>query len=163
MRRGIAYTFQITSIFPNLSAHDNIAIAAQNRYCARGNEDEQAHDPNATLRQVGLAHLAAKRAGALPYGHQRLLEAAMGLALNPRLLIFDEPTQGLSDGEIEGFCELVTQANRATTVLLIEHNMPVVFALARRITVLAHGSVLAEGAPHEIQHNPAVQTAYLGA
>ncbi|MGI9311637.1 MAG: ABC transporter ATP-binding protein [bacterium] len=164
VRRGIAYTFQITSIFPNLTARENIAVAAQNRRAARaaGLRDAVA----ATLRQVGLEALQHQRAGDLAYGHQRLLEAAMGLALAPRLLILDEPTQGLSDGEIERFCGLIAHANRApdgATILLIEHNLSVVMALARRITVLERGQVLAEGAPDEIRRNAAVQAAYLGA
>ena len=163
VRRGIAYTFQITSIFPNLTVLENVAIAAQNRFRADHFDARSEFDPGATLRRVGLEDAALRRAGALAYGHQRLLEAAMGLALNPRLLIFDEPTQGLSDGEIQRFCDLVVEANRSATILLIEHNMPVVMALAQRITVFDRGSVLAEGTPRDIQRNAAVQTAYLGA
>ena len=163
VRRGIAYTFQITSIFPNLTVFENVAIAAQNRF--RGNHEapfNPRHDAGQTLERVGLAGLRDKRAGALAYGHQRLLEAAMGLALNPLLLIFDEPTQGLSDGEIQQFCAVVREAADGATVLLIEHNMSVVMALAHRITVFDRGQVLAQGTPEEIQHNAAVQAAYLG-
>ncbi len=178
VRRGIAYTFQITSIFPNLTVFENIAIAAQNRFRVGYGDPDPNHarragdEPpdstesttiTATLQRVGLGDLQDRRAGALAYGHQRLLEAAMGLALNPRLLIFDEPTQGLSDGEIDGFCALVREASRSATVLLIEHNMPVVMALAQRITVFDRGCVLAQGTPGEIQRDPAVQAAYLGA
>jgi len=159
VRLGIAYTFQITSIFANLTVLENIAIAAQNRLPERGGAPFDAIE---TLRRVGLGGQENRRAGALAYGHQRLLEAAMGLSLNPRLLIFDEPTQGLSDGEIQGFCDLLADANRSTTILLIEHNMPVVMKLARRITVFDRGRVLAEGAPRDIQDNAAVQAAYLG-
>ena len=101
-------------------------------------------------------------AGTLAYGHQRLLEVAMGLALKPRLLILDEPTQGLSDGEIDNFIGLVREIARDATVLLIEHNMPVVMDLAHRITVLDAGRILAEGSPAEIRANAAVQDAYLG-
>src|SRR5690606_17961341 len=92
----------------------------------------------------------------------RLLEVAMGLALRPRLLILDEPTQGLSDGEIENFVGLVREIGEQATVLLIEHNMPVVMQLAERITVLNFGKTLADGTPDEIRANPAVQSAYLG-
>ena len=98
----------------------------------------------------------------MAYGHQRLLEVAMGLALEPKLLILDEPTQGLSDSEIESFCRLVKEIATSATVLLIEHNMPVVMQLADTITVLNHGQILAEGAPDEIRANAAVQAAYLG-
>ena len=90
-------------------------------------------------------------AGTLSYGHQRLLEVAMGLALKPRLLILDEPTQGLSDGEIENFIALVREIARDATVLLIEHNMQVVMQLADRITVMNAGKILAEGTPEQIR------------
>jgi branched-chain amino acid transport system ATP-binding protein len=98
----------------------------------------------------------------LSYGHQRLLEVAMGLALKPKLLILDEPTQGLSDAEIESFISLVREVAKEATVLLIEHNMAVVMELAHRITVLDRGSILAEGSPAEIRASAAVQSAYLG-
>jgi len=153
VRRGIAYTFQITSIYANLSAEENVALAAH-RPGQRGNI--------AYLERVGLADRAGQIAGTLSYGHQRLLEVAMGLALKPKLLILDEPTQGLSDAEIEGFIRLVREVARDATVLLIEHNMPVVMELAHRITVLDRGSMLAEGSPAEIRANAAVQSAYLG-
>lgn len=153
VKRGIAYTFQITSIYANLTAGENVALAA--------------HAPNSKaardcLARVGLADRAGQIAGTLSYGHQRLLEVAMGLALKPKLLILDEPTQGLSDGEIEGFITLVRDVAKEATVLLIEHNMPVVMALAHRITVLERGRILAEGDPAEIRANAAVQSAYLG-
>ena len=99
------------------------------------------------LSRVGLAGREQTIAGTLSYGHQRLLEVAMGLALKPRLLILDEPTQGLSDGEIENFITLVREIAREATVLIIEHNMPVVMQLADRITVMNAGKILAEGTP----------------
>jgi branched-chain amino acid transport system ATP-binding protein len=101
-------------------------------------------------------------ASVLPYGHQRLLEVAIGLALEPKLLILDEPTQGLSEEEILGFCGLVREIAGDATVLLIEHNMPVVMELAHRITVMNNGTILAEGAPAEIRADPEVRRAYLG-
>ena len=166
VRLGIAYTFQITSIFSNLSVVENVATAAQNRLSDNPKtvySAEQILDfSHQALQQVGIDNLADAIAGELAYGHQRLLEVAMGLALNPGLLILDEPTQGLSDAEIDSFCELVRSINQTATVLLIEHNMPVVMALADRITVLDHGEILAEGSPAEIKQNVAVQSAYLG-
>ncbi|MFM8747706.1 MAG: ABC transporter ATP-binding protein [Aestuariivirga sp.] len=153
VQRGIAYTFQITSIYGNLTAEENVALAAH-QPGARAN--------HAILDRVGLGARAGQRAGTLSYGHQRLLEVAMGLALRPKLLILDEPTQGLSDAEIEGFIGLVREVARDATVLLIEHNMPVVMELAHRITVLDRGRILAEGSPAEIRANAAVQSAYLG-
>ncbi|MFC3087345.1 ABC transporter ATP-binding protein [Tabrizicola soli] len=158
VRKGIAYTFQITSIFPRLSVFDNVALAVQ----AQGTRDLE-NRTRAALARVGLDGLEEQEAGTLSYGHQRLLELAMGLALKPRLLILDEPTQGLAASEIEGFKALVRSLVPETTVLLIEHNMEVVMDLASRITVLTFGRVLASGTPAAIRANPAVQEAYLGA
>ncbi len=165
---GIAYTFQITSIFGNLSVFDNVALAAQSSL-QRGAPLYQPLDAAeleqrtvAALEQVRIATLRDSLASELPYGHQRLVEVAMGLALRPRLLILDEPTQGLSDAEIANFCALVRAISAATTVLLIEHNMAVVMQLADRITVMAQGRILTEGPPAVIRDDPAVQRAYLG-
>lgn len=159
--RGIAYTFQITSIYPNLSLLDNVMLPAQRRASLNGTADAAARAAEA-LERVGLSGRAQEMAGAQAYGHQRLLEVAMGLALAPKLLILDEPTQGLAEGEIETFIALIRDVARDATVLLIEHNMSVVMALAERITVMNFGEVLAEGTPDEIRANADVQTAYLG-
>jgi branched-chain amino acid transport system ATP-binding protein len=161
VRRGIAYTFQITSVFSNLSAYDNVALPVQRTLTGRSKGRLHAGVMSA-LERTGLADRADTFAGALSYGHQRLLEVAMGLALKPRLLILDEPTQGLSDGEIEGFMQLVREIARDATVLLIEHNMQVVMKLADRITVMNAGKILAEGTPEQIRANAEVQRAYLG-
>ena len=158
VRRGIAYTFQITQIYAALSVYDNVALAAQ----SHGSHPLKPAAMEA-LDRVGLTDRAGQIAGTLSYGHQRLLEVAMGLALKPRLLILDEPTQGLSQGEIEVFNGIVQSVVPEATVLLIEHNMDVVMELAQRITVLNFGEVLATGTPAEIRANPAVQAAYLGA
>lgn len=158
VRLGIAYTFQITSIFPRLTAFGNVELAAQ-RLGAAG----LAQRTEAALERVGLGPEARDRAGDLSYGHQRLVEIAMGLALEPRLLILDEPTQGLANAEIERFKDVVRALVPEATILLIEHNMDLVMSLAERITVLNFGAKLAEGTPAEIRANPAVQAAYLGA
>ncbi|MGI6854801.1 ABC transporter ATP-binding protein [Mesorhizobium sp. 1B3] len=167
VRRGIAYTFQITSVYARLSAFDNVALAVERRLLdAKGERPSRRALQDGVmeaLERTGLADRAGHVAGTLSYGHQRLVEVAMGLALKPRLLILDEPTQGLSDGEIDNFVGLVRDIARDSTVLLIEHNMPVVMVLADRITVLNAGRVLAEGAPEVIRADPAVQDAYLGA
>ena len=157
VKKGIAYTFQITSIYPRLTVFDNVALAAQ----SAGARDLQAA-VGAALGRVGLTDLVTSTAGTLSYGHQRLLELAMGLALRPRVLILDEPTQGLASGEIDSFVALVQSLVPQTTVLLIEHNMDVVMDLAHRITVLNFGQILATGTPSEIRENRAVQEAYLG-
>ena len=167
VRLGIAYTFQITNIYPALTALENVAIAAQSRLRPRllragASEAEILEAAREALARVGLADRAQEPAGALAYGHQRLLEVAMGLALRPKLLILDEPTQGLSEAEIANFIALVRRVAEGATVLLIEHNMDVEMALASRITVLERGRLLAEGSPAEIVANAAVQSAYLG-
>ena len=165
VRLGIAYTFQITSVFARLTAYDNVALAVQRTL------DDDKHRRGAralhraviaTLERTGLGGRAGQLAATLSYGHQRLLEVAMGLALKPRLLILDEPTQGLSDSEIDNFVALVREIAGEATVLLIEHNMDCVMRLADRITVFEAGRILAEGTPEAIRANAAVQRAYLG-
>jgi branched-chain amino acid transport system ATP-binding protein len=172
VERGIVYTFQITSVFGNLTCFDNVALAVQrsqahgvksrSRSLWRGGHGHLAHEVESALGRVGLASRAATPASTLSYGHQRLLELAMSLALRPKLLILDEPTQGLTEEEIAGICGLVREIARDATVLLIEHNMAVVMELADRITVMSNGSILAEGEPAEIKADPDVQRAYLG-
>jgi branched-chain amino acid transport system ATP-binding protein len=152
VRRGIAYTFQITSIYPTLSVYENVAIAAQVQSSRLKNSGEGCNTTidkivNHCLTEVGLTRYLAIKAGELSYGHQRLLEISMGLAVKPLLLILDEPTQGLSDSEIEEFSRLVAVMRQETTLLIIEHNMAVVMSLADRITVLDQGTELATGTP----------------
>tara|TARA_R110002110_G_scaffold106551_4_gene267093 strand:- start:462 stop:1154 length:693 start_codon:yes stop_codon:yes gene_type:complete len=153
IRRGMAYTFQITAVYAQLTLMDNLALALRSRDRAAG---------LAALDRVGLAGRADQITGDLAYGHQRLLEIAMGVAQKPRLLILDEPTQGLAESEIKGFNTLIRELAGDTTILLIEHNMSVVMALADRITVLETGEILATGTPAQIHANRAVQDAYLG-
>jgi branched-chain amino acid transport system ATP-binding protein len=163
--KGIAYTFQITSIYRNLSVFENVELAAQTgakRSHSGGKPLSIEQRVTEALTHVGLLDRRDETAGELAYGHQRLLEVAMGLALEPRLLILDEPTQGLSDREIEDFCQLIKDLSSQVTVLLIEHNMPVVMKVADRITVLNAGQILASGTPSAIRANPDVQRAYLG-
>jgi branched-chain amino acid transport system ATP-binding protein len=167
-RRGIVYTFQITSIFGNLTCFDNVALAAQRsdawaagRWWPRGH-GHLAETVLAVLDRVGLSDRRDETASTLSYGHQRLLEVAIGLALRPKLLILDEPTQGLAEDEIVRFCALARDIARDATVMLIEHNMPVVMEIADRITVMDNGGILAEGSPAEIEADARVQRAYLG-
>ncbi|MCB1380770.1 MAG: ABC transporter ATP-binding protein [Alphaproteobacteria bacterium] len=162
---GIVYTFQVTSIYRNLTCFENVALAAQRRHMGltRRNEREVQAIVRTSLARVGLSEDAERQAGILPYGHQRLLEVAMALALEPELLILDEPTQGLAPAEIAGFCDLVRAVAESATVLLIEHNLKVVLDLAHGITVMDQGRIIAEGSPAEIEQHPAVQRAYLGA
>ena len=155
---GMAYTFQVTSVFANLSVTENVALAARRRL--RGPAVGKA--VNEALKKVGLHGRATQNAGDLSYGHQRLLEIAMGVVQQPRLLILDEPTQGLADGEIAEFKALIRDLSASATILLIEHNMSVVMETADRVTVLNFGEILAEGTPAEIHANADVQAAYLG-
>ncbi len=154
---GMAYTFQITSIFASLTVHENVALAA--RRASGRKVPERVKD---ALTRVNMADRRTHIASDLSYGHQRLLEIAMGLVQSPKLFILDEPTQGLSSSEIDAFVTLIKSIAGATTVLLIEHNMDVVMATADYITVLNFGEVLAEGTPQEIRDSAEVQAAYLG-
>ena len=155
---GIAYTFQITSVFPRLSTRENVALAAR-RHLPKAEVDNAVET---ALERVGLQDRMGEDAGNLSYGHQRLLETAMGFVQKPDILILDEPTQGLADSEIDGFKTLIKELRQTTTILLIEHNMSVVMELADRVTVLNFGECLAEGTPQDIHENPKVQAAYLG-
>ncbi|WP_422049991.1 ABC transporter ATP-binding protein [Shimia sp.] len=156
---GMAYTFQITSIFPNLPVWENVALGARRVFPSATEADRKVE---AALSRVDLLDRAREDAGDLSYGHQRLLEIAMGLAQAPKLLILDEPTQGLADGEVAAFNRLIGELRATTTVLLIEHNMDVVMQVADFVTVLNAGQVLFEGTPEEVQASAAVQAAYLG-
>ena len=168
---GMARTFQITEIFPELTVFENVRIATE---AAAGHATrpfvgaaaatwvrERVED---TLRLVGLEGRAARLAGELAHGDQRVVEIAMALSLQPRLLLLDEPTAGMGDEETRAITALVRRLHREKncTIELIEHDMRVVFHLADRITVLDQGALLAEGSPAEIAANPAVQAAYLG-
>ncbi|MCX7559728.1 ABC transporter ATP-binding protein [Sulfitobacter sp. F26204] len=157
---GIAYTFQITSIFPRLTVLENVAIAARRRFAS--NPVQLKTRIATALGKVGLLERAEEIAGDQSYGHQRLLEIAMGLVQDPRVFILDEPTQGLAEAEISAFITLIKSLAGETTILLIEHNMNVVMGAADWITVLDQGRILASGTPEDISANTAVQAAYLG-
>jgi len=157
---GMAYTFQITSIFSKLTVVENVALAV--RRLPDSTRTLTRERVARSLERVNLLDRAGTLAGDLSYGHQRLLEIAMGLGQEPRLFILDEPTQGLAESEIESFKALIRTMAGETTILLIEHNMDVVMETAERITVLNFGEILAEGTPTEIRANDVVQAAYLG-
>lgn len=170
-QRGISRTFQLTALFPEMSARENARLAAQARYPGRWRPvgggalfAATGDRADAALARLDLTHLAQRPAGLLSHGDQRLLEVAMALAQEPRLLLLDEPTQGLSIEEtaraVETLAGLLAQGGLA--VLLVEHDMEVVFRLAHRITVLHRGAVIADGTPEAVRANADVQTAYLG-
>ena len=165
---GIVYTFQLVSVFKSLTAYENVAVAAQRRLLAapgnylRLNRQMVTRHVRAAFAEVGLHGIDARPAGALPYGHQRLLEIAMALALRPRVLALDEPTQGLAPQEVDALGALIRSMAGRVAVLLIEHNMRFVLDLSHSVTVMDRGSIIAQGTPQEVERNPVVQRVYLG-
>ena len=166
-QKGIARSYQITNILPNASVLENVRIAAQSRrhgwrmlrhYRAFRDIIDKAE---AVQQRVGLRDKAEELAGNLSHGEQRNLEIAIALATEPQLLCLDEPTAGMSAAETRETIALVREIARNLTILIVEHDMPLVMELADRITVLHYGEVLAEGTPTEIQQNPRVLEVYL--
>jgi len=174
VQSGIVYTFQVTSVFSNLNCYENVALSVQRTLRSQSegkmllgkwsmvSETDIEQEVAKYLQKVGLEGVETQIAGTLPYGHLKLLEVAMGLAAGPKLLILDEPTQGLAEAEIENLTQLIREISKTVNVLLIEHNMEVVFNLAEHVTVMDNGSILAEGTPAEIENNHDVQASYLG-
>jgi len=168
-RRGIARSFQITSVFPHLTVLDNVRLALQARTSlgyafwlpdqVLAGFDGEALE---ILTSVGLAGLADRQVSILPYGQKRALEISLGLALQPTLLLLDEPTAGLGLEDVARVVDPIRRVAQRRTVVLVEHNMGVVAALSQYITVLQRGRVLAEGTYEELRTNAAVIEAYLG-
>jgi branched-chain amino acid transport system ATP-binding protein len=168
-RRGMARTFQITSIFRRLTALENVQTALLSHHRRHYNILRPARrlyreEALAMLGRVGLQEQALKPSGILAHGDQRRLELAIALASAPRLLLLDEPTAGMAPRERHEIMALVAKIAHETglTVVFTEHDMDVVFAVARRITVLHQGAVLAEGPPADVRANAEVQRVYLG-
>ena len=171
IQRGISRTFQLTHLFPELSVLENVRIAAQARNNRRWyflGGSQIINDSKATaleaIKKLGLGDRATMQAGMLSHGDQRLLEIAMALSQNPRLLLLDEPTQGLSIEETERAIKILKDLLNSSdlTVILVEHDMEVVFRLAEKITVLHRGRVIADGSPDTVKADVSVQEAYLG-
>jgi branched-chain amino acid transport system ATP-binding protein len=166
---GLARSFQITSLLPDFTAADNVALAAQAhdghsfRFFGDARKErglrEAAH---AALQRVGLAERADALTSRLSHGEQRELELAVALATRPQLLLLDEPMAGLGVTESARMVKLLQELRKEVTIVLVEHDMEAVFALADRITVLVYGRVIASGAPSEIRQNEEVKRAYLG-
>ncbi len=155
-KRGLAYVPQGRRLFGEMSVAENLRIG-----CMVRDTGQETLDRILELFPI-LTERMGQRAGNLSGGEQQMLAVARALCLKPKVLLMDEPTQGLSETEILAFCDLTRTIARETTVLLIEHNMSVVMELADRITVMNDGAILAEGAPAEIAANAEVQHAYLG-
>ena len=167
-RAGIAKSFQITNVFKHLSAHENVRVALQvqtSRYQIlrpRAAYTEVSDKADALLVKVGLVDSRSKLAGDLAHGQQRSLEVAMALACGPKLLLMDEPTAGMSPQETVVMMDLITQMAAERTIILVEHKMKLVMGLCKRLLVLHHGELLAEGNPDDIRSNSEVKRVYLG-
>jgi len=166
---GISRSYQITSVLREFTALQNVAMAVQAHaghsfefWAPAALERSLTQPALATLRQVGLADRAQTLAEKLAHGEQRQLELAMALATGPKLLLLDEPMAGMSHREAEGIIALLASLKGRYSILLVEHDMDAVFALADRITVMVYGKAIACGTPDEIRADPQVHEAYLG-
>jgi len=168
---GMARTFQITEIFPELTIYENVRIGTEvaggyrlRPWMSRDERSEVRRRVAEILKRAALESKADRVVGELAHGDQRTAEIAMALALRPHLLLLDEPTAGMGDQETYEITQLIRRLHRDSnfTIVLIEHDMRVVFHLADRISVLDQGNLLADGTPQEIAANEAVQAAYLG-
>jgi branched-chain amino acid transport system ATP-binding protein len=166
---GLARSFQITSLFLDLSVLDNVALAVQAHaghsfhFWRNARHEPELRDPaRAALTRVGLGARADWPASALSHGEHRQLELAMALASGPRMLLLDEPMAGLGPEESARMVTTLRELKKELTILLVEHDMEAVFALADRIAVLVYGRLIASGKPEDIRSNPQVRDAYLG-
>ncbi len=167
-RIGIAKSFQITNVFKQLSAHENVRVAVQMRHARyellrpRAAMAELADRAEQLLHRVGLVDLRHRPASDLAHGQQRALEVAMALAAEPELLLMDEPTAGMSPEETVVMMDLITALSQERSVIIVEHKMKLVMGICERLLVLHHGEFLAEGTPEEIKANADVRRVYLG-
>jgi len=166
---GLARTFQISSLFPKLTVaqHVGLALSARRGLDARPwgelpDRPEFMDEAAGLLESVGLLRHAATRVASLAYGLRRLIEVAIALALKPKVLLLDEPAAGLPSGDRAALLELLLRLPRDMAVLVIEHDMSLVFRFAERISVLVEGAILLEGPPAEVRSDPRVRTVYLG-
>ncbi len=168
-RKGVVRSFQISAVFPNLTVLENVRVALERRlgtsfHFWRSGRSLRVLDDRAMelLRSVDLESLAGSVTAELPYGRKRALEIATTLALEPALMLLDEPTQGMGHEDVGRVTALIEKVSANRTVLMVEHNLSVVANLSDTITVLARGSVLAEGTYQEVSRNPQVLEAYIG-
>jgi branched-chain amino acid transport system ATP-binding protein len=168
-RQGLVRSFQISAVFPHLTVLENVRVALQRK---RGRSldfwrsERLLHELDARAREliddVGLSDFAGATAGELPYGRKRALEIATTLALDPEMMLLDEPTAGMTHEDVDRIAALIRKVSANRTVLMVEHNLSVVSTLSDHITVLARGEVLAQGNYASVSTNPAVIEAYLG-
>jgi branched-chain amino acid transport system ATP-binding protein len=168
-RLGLARSFQISSVFGDFTALDNVALAVQGhaghsfRFWRNAREERELREPaRAMLDRLRLGHRADVVVSRLSHGEQRQLEIAMALATRPRMLLLDEPTAGMGPEESARLVQTLRELKGGVTILLIEHDMEAVFALADCITVLVYGRVIASGPPASVRANAEVRSAYLG-
>ena len=168
-RRGVVRSFQISAVFPHLTVLENVRIALQRKlgtsfHFWRSDKSLSQLDGRARelLAEVGLAEFAGMVAVEMPYGRKRALEIATTLALEPELMLLDEPTQGMGHEDVDRVMQLIKKVSANRTVLMVEHNMKVVAGISDTITVLARGAVLAEGPYAEVSKNTQVIEAYMG-
>jgi branched-chain amino acid transport system ATP-binding protein len=166
---GVARSFQITNIFRSMTVFENIRNAILSKRKVHYNLLSTLSKIDGVLEEtegvMSLVGLAAKRneiAGELSYGHQRALEIALTISMDPDLILLDEPTAGMSKGETTEMVELIGRVTERKTLVIVEHDMDVVFRLANRITVIYYGKILASGSPEQIRNDPQVKDAYLG-
>ena len=165
---GIAKSFQITNVFPLLTTRENVRVGLQafvsrfNIWRPRASLPGLVEKADALLAQVGLWNLRERLAKELAHGEQRALEIGMALAANPRLLLLDEPTAGMSPEETRVMMDLIVKLAQERTVILVEHKMKLVMGISDRVLVLHHGELLAQGTPADVRQNEQVKRVYLG-
>jgi ABC-type branched-subunit amino acid transport system ATPase component len=169
VKMGICRTFQINSLFEDLSVFENLRIAKQAKnggslriFSSKQSLRAVTEETWALLERLGLKDLATRPAKNLAYGDQRVLEVAIAMAGNPKILFLDEPTAGMSPVETAHISELIKSLANEICVVLVEHDMDMIMSISDRITVLQYGCIIAEGTPQEIQNNQQVREAYLG-
>lgn len=167
--RGLGHTFQRNNLFAGLTALENVRLAVQHRqrinrhwFRAIASFGEVRDAAEGTLARVGLLPQQHVKVSELAYGQQRALEIALALAVEPAILLLDEPTAGMSPGETAEITRLIQELPRSLTILIVEHDMDVIFSLADRITVLHYGQVIRSGTPNEVRQDERVQEIYLG-
>lgn len=168
-RLGLVRSFQISAVFPHLTVSENVAIALQSSFVSplkfwrgRSRFEDMSARIEALLDQVNLGEFVHQRAGDLAYGRKRALELATTLAANPKVMLLDEPTQGLGHEDVDRVTALIKQVAIGRTVVMVEHNMKMVARIADRISVLRRGEIIAEGCYDEVSRDPQVIESYLG-